>query len=180
MALALRRLARKIDAFQERFGRTVSWLMLAMVVVVFTDVVLRYAFAFSTVFTQEMEWHLFGIVYLLAAGYVMLWDEHIRVDIIYSKLSRRKRAWIDFLFLFIFFFPSCILVLVTTWPFVKASFLVNEGSPDPGGVPARWLLKGVILLGFALLAVQGVSEAIKNFFWAMGWEEPEARQHEIH
>jgi TRAP-type mannitol/chloroaromatic compound transport system permease small subunit len=86
----------------------------------------------------------------------------------------------DFALLWIFFFPSCLLVLSTSWPFVRNAFLVNEGSPDPGGIPGRWVLKSVILLGFGLLALQGVSQAIKNFYWGMGWEEREARPQEVH
>jgi len=146
-----------------------------MVVVVFGDVIFRYAFSWSWVFVQELEWHLFGLVYLLAAGYTLLHNEHVRVDVLYSKFSSRKKAWVDFILLFVFFFPSCVLVIYTTWPFVRNSFAVNEGSPDPGGIPARWALKSVIIIGFMLLVLQGVSQAIKNFYWAMGWEEPERR-----
>ena len=176
----LRELARNIDAFQERLGNGVSWLMFGMVAVVFSDVVFRYLFNRSWVFIQELEWHLFGLVYLLAAGYTMLHDEHVRVDIWYSKQSPRKKAWVDFILLWIFFFPSCVLIIYTTWPFLKNSFAVNEGSPDPGGIPARWAIKSVIILGFALLILQGISQAIKNFYWAMGWEEREERVQEIH
>src|SRR5947209_20618398 len=86
----LRELARKIDAFQDRFGRSVSWIMLLMVLVVFSDVVMRYAFNKSSVFAQELEWHLFGLVYLLGAGYTMLYDEHVRVDILYSHVLRSE------------------------------------------------------------------------------------------
>lgn len=176
----MRELARRIDAFQEHVGRGVSWLMLAMVLVVFADVVNRYAFNSSYVFMQELEWWLFGFVYLMAAGYTMLYNEHVRVDIVYSRLSPRRKAWVDFILLFVMFFPSCLLIIYTTWPFLKASWLVNEGSPDPGGIPSRWLLKAVIILGFVLLILQGISQAIKNFYWAMGWEEPEQRAQEIH
>ena len=176
----LRELARKIDLFQERWGRGVSWLMFLMVVVVFGDVIFRYAFSRSWVFIQELEWHLFGIIYLLAAGYTLLHNEHVRVDIVYSRLSSRRKAWLDFILLFVFFFPSCFLVIYTTWPFVRNSFAVNEGSPDPGGIPARWALKSVIIIGFALLVLQGISQAIKCFYWAMGWEEPSERAKEIH
>jgi len=176
----LRQLARKIDAFQERFGNAVSWLMLTMVVVVFGDVILRYVFNRSSVFTQELEWHLFGFVYLLAAGYTMLYDEHVRIDIFYAKWSSRKRAAVDFILLFVMFFPSAIMILVTTWPFVKHSLQVNEGSPDPGGIPFRWGYKSVIMIGFLLLMLQAVSQAIKNFYWMMGWEERERRVQEVH
>jgi TRAP-type mannitol/chloroaromatic compound transport system permease small subunit len=175
----MRELARRIDAFQERFGRAVSWLMFGMVVVVFGDVIFRYVFSRSFVWVQELEWHLFGAIYLLAAGYTLLYDEHVRVDIVYSKLSPRGKAWIDFALLWVFFFPSCLLIIYTSWPFVKASYVVNEGSPDPGGIPARWVLKSVIIVGFALLLLQGVAQAIKSFYWAMGWEEPKRRPQEI-
>jgi len=175
----LRWLARKIDAFQERFGRGVSWIMLLMVLVVFVDVLMRYAFNKSSVFTQELEWHLFGLVYLLGAGYTMLYNEHVRVDILYSGWSPRKKAWFDFVCYLILYYPSAIMVMVTSWPFVKNSYMVLEGSPDPGGIPFRFLLKSVIIVGFALLTLQAISQSIKNFYWAMGWEQPEVRATEI-
>src|SRR5207247_2145441 len=176
----LRQLAKKIDALQELIGRGVSWFVLAMVVVVFSDVIFRYLFNRSWVFMQELEWHFFGLVYLLAAGYTMLYDEHVRVDIYYAKLTSRKKAWLDLILLFSFFFPTSLLIIYTTWPFVKNSFAVLEGSPDPGGLPGRWALKSTIIIGYALLILQGISQAIKNLYWAMGWEAREERAHEIH
>ena len=175
----LRQLARKIDAFQERVGNGVSWLMLGMVVLVFGDVISRYVFNRSSVFVQEAEWHLFGLVYLLAAGYTMLYDEHVRIDVLYAKWTPRKKAAADFVLLFVMFLPSAIMILVTTWPFVLHSVQVNEGSPDPGGIPGRWAYKSVIIFGFLLLMLQAVSQAIKNFYWMMGWEERERRVQEI-
>ena len=176
----LRELARKIDAFQERFGRGVSWIMLLMVPVVFSDVVMRYALNKSSVFTQELEWHLFGLVYLLGAGYTMLYNEHVRVDILYSRWPPRKKAWFDFACYLIFYYPSAAMVMITSWPFVRNSYIALEGSPDPGGIPLRFLLKSMIIVGFALLTVQAFSQSIKNFYWGMGWEQPEARVTEIH
>lgn len=176
----LREVARKIDAFQDRLGNSVSWLMFLMVVVVFSDVVGRYLFNKSSVFTQELEWHLFGLVYLLAAGYTMLYDEHVRIDILYAKWSPRKKAAVDFIMLFVMFLPSAIMVVYTSWPFVYHSVQVNEGSPDPGGIPFRWAYKSVIIVGFLLLMLQGLSQAIKNFYWMMGWEEREQRVPEVH
>lgn len=179
VASAVRLLARRIDAFQDLFGRAVSWLMLLMVLVVFTDVILRYVLNMSFVFTQELEWHLFGMVYLLAAGYTMLYDEHVRVDILYSRWSPRRKAWTDFVLYLIFFYPAAIMILITTWPFVKSSILVLEGSPDPGGIPLRFLLKSVIIIGFLLLVLQAFSQTIKSYFVARGWEEPEQRVKDI-
>ena len=176
----LRELARKIDAFQERFGNAVSWLMFGMVVVVFGDVISRYVFNRSSVLIQELEWHLFGLVYLLAAGYTMLYDEHVRIDIFYSKWSPRRKAATDFVMLFVMFLPSALMILVATVPFVKHSFAVNEGSADPGGIPFRWAYKSVIIVGFLILMVQAASQAIKNFYWMLGWEEREQRVQDIH
>jgi TRAP-type mannitol/chloroaromatic compound transport system permease small subunit len=180
MESPIRRLARKIDAWQDAFGRALSWLMLVMVLVVFSDVVMRYAFNVTSVFTQELEWYLFAITYLMGAGYVMLYDEHVRVDIVYSGLSPRRKARLDFILLFVFFFPSCLLIIYTTWPFFRNAYRVLEGSSDPGGIPARWALKGVIIIAFAVLMIQGFSQAVKNYYVARGWEEPESRAKEVH
>ena len=180
VAQTLRNIARKIDALDDRFGRFVSWIMLLMVLVVFTDVVLRYAFRTTTVWLQELEWHLFGIVYLLAAGYTMLYDENVRVDIVYSRWQSRKKAWSDFILYLVFFYPSAIMIVWTCIPFVRDSLRVFEGSPDPGGIPLRFLLKSVIIVGFGILMIQAFSQTVKNFFWAMGWEEREMRVKEIH
>lgn len=175
----LRELARKIDAIQEPFGRAVSWLTTLMVAVVFADVIMRYTLSRTYVFTQELEWYLFGAVYLLAAGYTLLHDEHVRVDILYSRLPPKRRAWFDFILLLVFFFPSCLLVVYTSWPFVRNSWSVWESSPDPGGIPARWALKSVIIIGFVILMIQGVSELIKRFYVARGWEQPASRAKQI-
>jgi TRAP-type mannitol/chloroaromatic compound transport system permease small subunit len=176
----LRRFARAVDATQDRFGRGLAWLMLVMVLVVFFDVVMRYVINRSWVFTQELEWYLFAITYLLAGGYVMLYDEHVRVDILYSRFSARKKAWFDFVLLFVFFYPSALMIVWTTWPFFRNALSVWEGSPDPGGIPARWALKAVIILAFLVMMIQAASQAIKNFYVGMGWEEPEVRAKEIH
>ena len=176
----MRELARRIDAWQERFGRGVSWLSLVMVLVVFGDVLMRYLFRTTYVATQELEWYLFGILYLLAAGYTLLHDEHVRVDIVYSKLTSRGRARLNFVLFWIFFFPSCLLVIYTAWPFVRNSWRVWEGSPDPGGIPGRWALKSVIIIGFVLLLVQGISEAIKAYYRMRGLEQADENPKEIH
>jgi TRAP-type mannitol/chloroaromatic compound transport system permease small subunit len=102
------------------------------------------------------------------------------VDILYSRWSPRKKAWFDFVCYLIFYYPSAAMVMVTSWPFVRNSYRALEGSPDPGGIPLRFLLKSVIIVGFALLTLQAFSQSIKNFYWAMGWEQPEARVAEIH
>jgi TRAP-type mannitol/chloroaromatic compound transport system permease small subunit len=176
----MRELARRIDAWQERFGRGVSWLSLLMIAVVFGDVLMRYTLRITYVAAQELEWYLFGTLYLLAAGYTLLHDEHVRVDIVYSKLRPRQRARLNFVLFWVFFFPSCLLVIYTAWPFVRNSWLVWEGSPDPGGIPGRWALKSMIIVGFVLLLVQGISETIKAYYRARGEEPAGEPAREVH
>jgi len=168
----MRAVIRPIDALNEGVGRASAWLALLLVVVTTYDVVSRYLFNKSFVFIQEMEWHLFAILFLVAAGYTHLKGDHVRVDIIYARMSPRNRAWIDLVLGVLFLFPTCFLLIWTSIPFVIASVKVLEGSPDPGGIPGRFLLKAVIPLGFILIALQGISETIKNYFRVVGKEMP--------
>ena len=101
----LKTLARGIDTVNEWIGRAVSWVTLLLVMVVFVDVVMRYAFKTSFVFTQELEWHLFAFIFLIGAGYTLLHDGHVRVDILYTRLPPRVRVWIDILGGLLFLIP---------------------------------------------------------------------------
>lgn len=163
---------RRIDAVNEWVGRASAWLALLLVVVTTYDVASRYLFNKSFVFIQEMEWHIFAILFLIAAGYTHLKGDHVRVDIFYARMSPRNRAWIDLVLGVLFLFPTCFLLIWTSIPFVIASVKVLEGSPDPGGIPGRFLLKAVIPLGFILIGLQGISETIKNYFRVVGKEMP--------
>lgn len=158
----LDKLTRAIDQVNRRVGEGVAWLTLAMVLLTTVDVIMRYLFNTGAVWVQEMEWHLFGLVFLLAAGYALLTDAHVRVDIFYARLTPRGRAWVDFLGTLLILFPVCVLVIWSSQKFLMNSWGFRESSPDPGGLPARYLIKAVIPLGFVLLAVQGVSELLKN------------------
>jgi TRAP-type mannitol/chloroaromatic compound transport system permease small subunit len=159
----LRVLSRAIDRVNDTVGRIIRLLSLLLVVVTTYDVAMRYLFNTSFVFVQELEWHLFAILFLMAAGYAHLKSDHVRVDLFYARFSPRTRALIDLVGGIVFLFPTCFLIINSAIPFVKASMAVVEGSPDPGGLPARYLLKMTIPVGFALLALQGLSELVKNF-----------------
>jgi len=157
-------LVRWIDQLNDRVGRATSWLTAVMVVVTTSDVLLRYVFNTSFVFIQELEWHLFAVLFLMAAGYTHLKGKHVRVDILYTRLSPRRQALVDLVFGLLFLFPTCFLLIKSSLPFVAHSWAVLEGSPDPGGLPARYLLKAVIPVGFILIGLQGISETIKNTY----------------
>ena len=164
----LRSIARVIDTINEYVGRGVSWVTALLVAVVFTDVIMRYVLNISFVFTQELEWQLFGFIFLVGAGYTLLHDGHVRVDIIYQKLGSKAQAWINLVGTLLFLFPGCYLVIVTSMGFVANSFSIMEGSPDPGGIPFRYVIKSMIPLGFVLVWLQGFSLLIKSFLTIAG------------
>jgi TRAP-type mannitol/chloroaromatic compound transport system permease small subunit len=163
---------RVIDAINDAVGRWAAWIALLLVVVTTTDVAMRYLFNTSFVFVQELEWHLFAVMFLITAGYAHLLDSHVRVDIFYARMRPRVKAWIDFVCGIVFLFPTVFLMVWTSIPFVVSSARMLEGSPDPGGIPGRFVLKAVIPLGFLLLGVQGISQTIKTGYRAFGKEVP--------
>jgi len=161
---ALARAAGAIECFSEWSGRIVAWLTLALVLLVSYDVTMRYLFQEGSVALQELEWHLFALIFLLGAAYTLKRDEHVRVDLLYHArwMGERRRAWIDLLGTLLFLLPFCLLVIYSSWPFVENSFNLNEHSPDPGGLSHRYLIKLMIPLCFVLLATQGVALIIRS------------------
>jgi len=165
---SLKRISRSIDALNAWVGRAVAWTTALVVLVVFVDVVMRYAFNTSFVFTQELEWHLFAFIFLMGAGYTLLKDGHVRVDIVYQRLSPKSKAWIDFLGVLFFLIPGCVMIIATSASFVANSWAVMEGSADPGGIPYRFALKACIPIGFVLVLLQGISLGIKSLLIILG------------
>ncbi len=159
-----------IDRFTECSGRLTSWLVLLLVLLVGYDVTMRYLFQSGSVTIQELEWHLFSLIFLLAAGYTLKHDSHVRLDLFYQSrfLNDRSRAWINLLGSVGILIPFCTLVIYCSHEFVLQAYRFNEGSPDPGGLPYRWLLKSAIPIGFALLLLQGVAETLRNVVHVFG------------
>lgn len=164
----LKAVCRWIDTLNDWVGRGVAWSTFIVVMVVFIDVVMRYVFRISFVFVQELEWHLFAFIFLMGAGATLLKDGHVRVDIIYQRLSDKARAWINFIGVIFFLIPGCYLIIVTSSKFVYNAWSVMEGSPDPGGIPYRYILKACIPAGFILVLLQGISMGIKSFLTIIG------------
>ncbi len=167
----LKKISGVIDRVNEWIGQLVAWVTLGLVLVVFIDVVMRYLFNTSFVFTQELEWHLFGFIFLIGAGYTLLHDGHVRVDIIYQRVGPKAQAWIDLIGVIFFLIPGCLMLIDTSWAFTVNAWNVMEGSPDPGGIPFRFLIKGCIPVGFTLILLQGVSLGIHCFFQIVGIEK---------
>ena len=164
MQRPLASLIQRIEKISEWCGSAVSWCVLIMVLIISYDVFMRYFFQIGSVALQELEWHLFAIIFLLGASYTLKHDGHVRVDIFYQsrKFSDIHRAWVDLLGTTIFLIPFCLLIIISSWDFVANSFHIAEGSPDPGGLPFRFLLKAAIPAGFVLLLLQGIAIILKS------------------
>lgn len=166
------RIADAIDRFQDRIGKWLYWLTLMMVVVGGFNAVVRYMDKFtgmslSSNFYLELQWYLFSLLFLLGAAYTLRHNAHVRVDIVYSNLSLKGKAWVDLLGTLIFLFPFCVLMLWVSWPAVMNSWEVLEMSPDPGGLP-RYPIKTAIPVAFLLVLIQGVSMTIRSLAVLMG------------
>lgn len=157
----LLRLAGLIDALNERVGRAVYWLVLVMVLISAGNAISRKAFDLSSNAFLEIQWYLFAAVFLLAAGYTLKHNEHVRIDVLSARFSVRTRAWIDIFGTVFFLLPLTLLVLYYAWPYFVNSWQSQEHSGNPGGL-ILWPAKALIPLGFALLLLQGVSEIIKR------------------
>lgn len=145
------------DKLQELAGTTASVLSLILVLLVSADVAGRYLFNTGSVAAQELEWHIFAVIFLLAAGYTMKHDEHVKVDVLYTKFSPKKKLLTNIFGTIFMLFPFCLFIIYYSIEFFLASLDMHESSPDPGGLPARYLLKLMIPIGFTLLLLQGIS-----------------------
>lgn len=142
-------------------GRGVMWLLLVMALVQFGVVVLRYVFGVNFIFMQESITYMHGAVFLLAGGYALLTDDHVRVDIFYRDASARRKALIDFLGTYLFLFPICLLLIWTASPYVAGSWAVREGSTETSGIQGVYILKALIPAFAILLAMAGFAVAAR-------------------
>lgn len=160
--MLLEKIAQKIDDFNEKLGKWTSWLTFILVILVCFDVISRYLFNSSSGAVQELEWHLFAIIFLVAAGYTLKHNEHVRVDVIYSRLSKKTQAIIDLVGSLLFLVPFCLLVIYASKNFVFTSFQIGETSPDSGGLPARYILKAILPISFVFILLQGFAIIIRS------------------
>lgn len=158
---AWRLTVRIIERLNEIVGQLAAWLVVALVSLTLFDVAMRYLFRDGSVAAQEMEWHLFAMIFLLGAGYTLKHDAHVRVDLFYAsqRFSDRHRALVDLGGNVLFLLPFSLLVIWSSLPFVTSAYVGAEISPDPGGLHYRWLIKACIPCGFILLSLQSVAAA---------------------
>lgn len=160
------KLADKLDGFSKNTGKWISWLTLAMVLVGTFNALARalsksIGVNLASNALLEAQWYLFSLVFLLGAAYALQQNSHVRVDVLYGRLSVKARAWVNLGGSLLFLIPFCIILLMLCWPSVRASWSVWEQSPDPAGLP-RYPIKSVVLAAFSLLLIQAVSQVIKN------------------
>ena len=154
-------LSRVIDAINFRIGKILSWLILAAVVVSAVNAIIRKLFDMSSNSWLELQWVLFGAVFLIVSSWTLLENEHIRIDIVNSLFTQRTRNIIDVIGHAFFLLPLTVVMIITSFPFVMKSVLLNEQSMNAGGLP-QWPPKLLILLGFIFLFFQAISELIKR------------------
>jgi TRAP-type mannitol/chloroaromatic compound transport system permease small subunit len=160
-------IARGIDALNERVGRAVLWLVGIATVISALNAVSRYALGLSSNAWLEIQWYLFGAIFLLAAGYTLKHNGHVRIDVIHGRLSERAQAWIEIAGSTLFLLPLCVLMAALSWPDFVHALESGETSPDAGGL-VRWPVRLLIPLGFGLLALQGIAEIIKRVAFLRG------------
>jgi TRAP-type mannitol/chloroaromatic compound transport system permease small subunit len=173
--IPLRYIIQIINTISEWTGRLIAWLVLILVLIIVYNSSMAAVFSIGSVALQELQWHLFALIFLLGAAYTLKHDEHVRVDIIYQGrwMDKRKRAWVDLLGGLFLLVPFCLLIISASWTFVHDAYIFQEGSPDGGGLPFRFLLKSAIPVGFGLLMLQGIANSLTSLLYLLGIEPKE-------
>jgi TRAP-type mannitol/chloroaromatic compound transport system permease small subunit len=158
---ALLAFSRVIDSINFHIGKWLSWLILAAVTISAVNAIIRKLFDASSNAWLEMQWLLFGVVFLMCSPWTLMSNEHIRIDIVNSMFSKWLRNWIDVIGHIFFLMPLCIIIIYTSWPSFTRSYAIGEQSMNAGGLP-QWPAKGLIVIGFFMLLIQAFSELIKR------------------
>ena len=173
---ALLQLSRLIDRLNELVGRSVSWLVLAAVVISAANAAVRKAFNIGSNAFLEIQWYLFAAVFLLAAGYTMLRQEHVKIDVILHRFSKRTQIKVEIFGIVAFLWPFVFSVITLVWPLVVKAYVTGEMSSNAGGL-IRWPVFALVPVGFSLLGLQGLSELIKRVAFLQGLiDDPTKKQ----
>ena len=169
----MQKIVQIIDRINDVIGRSISWLTLAMVMVTFLIVVLRYVFSIGSIAMQESVIYLHSLVFMLGAAYTLKRNGHVRVDIFYEKMSPRSKAWVNLLGAVLLLVPLCLFIIFISWNYVSLSWSLLESSRDAGGLPAVFLLKTTIPVMAVLVMLQGIAQAMRSVLVLRGLEVPE-------
>lgn len=159
-----------LDAINENAGKLFSWSTLLMVILICTEVILRYIFNKSFIWMVELEIYLFAFSFLLAAGYAFKHDKHVRVDLFYSNFSEKKKAYVNLLGAILFLIPWCLISIIACLKYANISWRIGEVSQQAGGLPMVYLLKFSLALGFILLLIQAFASVIRSILIIQGKE----------
>jgi len=149
-----------LDFITGKIGRAVSWLNVLLVILICFDVGMRYFFSHTRVWIIDLEWHLFALIFLLGAAFTFQKDRHVRVDLFYHRVSEKTKAWINLVGIVCLLIPWCLVIIWAANKYAYNAWIIKETSPDPGGMPARYIIKYAIVVGFLLLLLQALSTAI--------------------
>ena len=165
-----------VDVLNEKIGVICNWLVLLACLVSGGNAMFRYAYDQSSNAWLEVQWYMFAVIVMFGAAYTLKRNEHVRVDLFYMTLDHRGQLWIDILGTIFFLLPMCAILAWLSWPFFMQSYAVGEHSSNAGGL-LRWPIKLVLPVGFALLALQGISELIKRVAFLNGMSVPSLEDH---
>jgi TRAP-type mannitol/chloroaromatic compound transport system permease small subunit len=138
-------------------GEKSSYINVLLVMIICIDVFMRYILNTTQTWVIELEWHLFALIFLLGASYTLQEDQHVRVDLFYADRSNKSKAWINLAGTLLFLVPWCLILINSSFNYATNSWMMNEGSPNPGGLPARYIIKYCMTFGFVLLLLQGIA-----------------------
>ncbi len=172
MVELLTRTCSALEVIVDRAGRVGGWILFATVALVFLNAFNRYAFSFSPVWAQELEWHLLAGQGALGLAYAWLHGDHIAVDVLSQRYTRTVQLWANLLVAVLIAIPCSLFMIKVAIPYVDRAFDMLEGSPNPGGLPFRFVPKSLVALGFALIVLEGVATAIRSGLELLGYERP--------
>ena len=167
-----------VDALSRLIGKVVIWFILATTVISAVNAIARKAFSIGSNAFLEIQWYLFAAVFMLGAGYAFLQNAHVRIDVIANKMSQRMRNYVDVVGIVVFLLPLCYFMISFSWPVVGEAYASGEMSSNAGGL-IRWPVYALVPVGFALLALQAVSELIKRIAFLTG-RGPDCLAHDTH
>jgi len=153
--------SRAIDRFVDRIGSLTSWLWVVVMIVILVSVVSRYAFGKGSIMLEEIQWHLYGVAWLIGLSYTLVHDAHVRVDVLHERLGLKGQVWIEFLGILLLLMPFLLITVYYSVPYFLSSYGINERALAPDGLPARWVLKFFIPLSILLLSVAAVSRLLR-------------------
>lgn len=146
-----------IDGLMKRMGNAISWLWVAVMIVILISVIARYAFGQGSIMLEEIQWHLYGVAWLIGLSYTLVHDDHVRVDVLHERFSLKTQVWIEFLGIALLLLPFLVIGLIYAFPYFLASYEIGERALAPDGLPARWALKFFLPLSFLLLIIAAIS-----------------------